>query len=638
MSNIYNAIQNLYNMDKTTWQEVLAELYNLVSNVDNKFDLFENKFGPLLGKEVTRELKKMYNNGSLAALINDKLLKDINTKVDAFKTKVSEQLDNNTNKVNDIAYNIKDFYQASENNWSKAIKRAINKSITDGNRKVYAPAGKYLISEPIYCNEAIEFFGAGDTTVFVPTRDFDLPTDIKDSKINNEFGAIFIFTMDNNTKIKNVEGFIDNLNLHDFVINGNKRKYKADAIHLNQLDHSHFYNLKIEEFNGSAMKLRYIRESDFINISTRYCGKVHLDGESEYTKGHPSIEIKPTNNDTSNLNHWLNVNVMCSYYTSLRLDRTNNTFTNCTFHSAGSWMDNLTTKGFPPLPVIDGEKCNYDVVQVINTYDTLQLKNTFSDCSIYWAGATKSQIYIENSVLFATNVIASTHWIKSDKSITGYGITCKNAIVFAETLDIGNNPIMFRDLGNSQLTFGNGIGYQNSTFNTDTSNIQNWDLKSVRQNINVNCYNLFKNQPMNFITDGKYDGSSRTYHTTFRKATDLSVLAYLSTLNSGKTLFAIKNGQLLLDKQTSMNTDKWKGSIWHDNDGFIKVRDNSNNGNEWTLSKAQYLQEVSSLPSLIPAFRGKIVLLQQTGKEDKPYLCIQNADGNLEWKPIALCE
>ena len=36
MENIYNAIQNVYNMDKTTWQEVLAELYNLVSNVENK--------------------------------------------------------------------------------------------------------------------------------------------------------------------------------------------------------------------------------------------------------------------------------------------------------------------------------------------------------------------------------------------------------------------------------------------------------------------------------------------------------------------------------------------------------------------------------------------------------------------------
>ena len=91
MSNIYNAIQNLYNMDKTTWQEVLAEMYNLVSNVENKFDLFENKFGSLLGKDVTRELKKMYNDGSLAALINDKILKDI-------KREFSEQLDTKANE------------------------------------------------------------------------------------------------------------------------------------------------------------------------------------------------------------------------------------------------------------------------------------------------------------------------------------------------------------------------------------------------------------------------------------------------------------------------------------------------------------------------------------------------------------
>ena len=74
MENIYNAIQNVYNMDKTTWQEVLAELYNLTSNVENKFDLFENKFGLLLGEEVTIELKKMYDDGSLASIINDKVL------------------------------------------------------------------------------------------------------------------------------------------------------------------------------------------------------------------------------------------------------------------------------------------------------------------------------------------------------------------------------------------------------------------------------------------------------------------------------------------------------------------------------------------------------------------------------------
>ena len=91
MENIYNAIQNVYNMDKTTWQEVLAELYNLVSNVENKFDLFENKFGQLLGEEVTIELKKMYDDGSLASLINDKLLKE-----------VSEQLDNINYKIKKI--------------------------------------------------------------------------------------------------------------------------------------------------------------------------------------------------------------------------------------------------------------------------------------------------------------------------------------------------------------------------------------------------------------------------------------------------------------------------------------------------------------------------------------------------------
>ena len=90
MENIYNAIQNVYNMDKTTWQEVLAELYNLVSKVENKFDTFENKFGSLLGEEVTRELKKMYDNGSLSSLINNKVLKDI-------KTEFSEQLKHKAN-------------------------------------------------------------------------------------------------------------------------------------------------------------------------------------------------------------------------------------------------------------------------------------------------------------------------------------------------------------------------------------------------------------------------------------------------------------------------------------------------------------------------------------------------------------
>ena len=93
MTNIYNAIQNLYNMDKETWQEVLCEMYTLVNNTSLKFDTFEQKFLLHLGNEVTKELKKMYANGSLASLINDVLLQDINEKVDNFKTEVNEQID-----------------------------------------------------------------------------------------------------------------------------------------------------------------------------------------------------------------------------------------------------------------------------------------------------------------------------------------------------------------------------------------------------------------------------------------------------------------------------------------------------------------------------------------------------------------
>ena len=133
MENIYNAIQNVYNMDKTTWQEVLAELYNLVSKVENKFDSFENKFGLLLGKEVTIELKKMYDDGSLASLINDVLLQDIN-----------EQLDNKVNK-NEIYLN--DYNNSDIDN----IKSALELSETTGKNVIF-DTKTYNVDENIILN------------------------------------------------------------------------------------------------------------------------------------------------------------------------------------------------------------------------------------------------------------------------------------------------------------------------------------------------------------------------------------------------------------------------------------------------------------------------------------------------------
>ena len=69
--NIYNSVQNLYNMDKTTWQEVLAELYNLVYQCEDNNSLtseeiieIENNVNKIIDKKI------MENNGWWKKLLN----------------------------------------------------------------------------------------------------------------------------------------------------------------------------------------------------------------------------------------------------------------------------------------------------------------------------------------------------------------------------------------------------------------------------------------------------------------------------------------------------------------------------------------------------------------------------------------
>lgn len=162
MENIYNAIQNVYNMDKTTWQEVLAELYNLVSNVENKFDLFENKFGSLLGEEVTIELKKMYDDGSLAALIN--------TKIDTFKTEFSEQLETKAKQsdLNTTNARIDNLIKNEGTSVDDIELQDIRVSV-DG--KVYSSAGNSIRSQirevdsKIIVNKSINLFDLSKVTL-----------------------------------------------------------------------------------------------------------------------------------------------------------------------------------------------------------------------------------------------------------------------------------------------------------------------------------------------------------------------------------------------------------------------------------------------------------------------------------------
>lgn len=98
--NIYNNIQNLYNMDFNSWQEVLAMMYNLVSDIEQKFENFEQRFEFMLGKEVTVVINKMYLDGTLASIINEEIFSDLNVKIDKIKNDIIFTLTNEVNRVN----------------------------------------------------------------------------------------------------------------------------------------------------------------------------------------------------------------------------------------------------------------------------------------------------------------------------------------------------------------------------------------------------------------------------------------------------------------------------------------------------------------------------------------------------------
>lgn len=98
--NIYNNIQNLYNMDFKSWQEVLAMMYNLVSDIEQKFENFEQRFELMVSKEVTEVINKMYLDGTLASIINEQIFSDLNVKIDKVKSDIMLTLTNEVNRIN----------------------------------------------------------------------------------------------------------------------------------------------------------------------------------------------------------------------------------------------------------------------------------------------------------------------------------------------------------------------------------------------------------------------------------------------------------------------------------------------------------------------------------------------------------
>ena len=90
---IFRTINNLYNMDGTTWREVLAEMYNRFGDMEKAYKEFEAKFDIKFPDEVKFKLNALIEDGTLGKLINNKLLGDINNKVDKTKEELTSQLD-----------------------------------------------------------------------------------------------------------------------------------------------------------------------------------------------------------------------------------------------------------------------------------------------------------------------------------------------------------------------------------------------------------------------------------------------------------------------------------------------------------------------------------------------------------------
>ena len=259
MTNIYNAIQNLYNMDKETWQEVLSEMYTLVNNTSLKFDTFEQKFLLHLGNEVTKELKKMYANGSLASLINDVLLQDINEKVDTFKTEVNEQVDTFKTEVNEQLEHIASIelnllhlgfkFDGSDES-DKFNQLLSNELYANKNITIIFPYGRTIILKNIVINTSKFIIIKGNNCII--------------NGNNNEY----VFVNNGNTALLNVENLILNgdIGLCNFEINASTTPSNATKLYAR--------NIEFKGSSNTAIGI-YMKATDFFSLENVVAWNLH---------------------------------------------------------------------------------------------------------------------------------------------------------------------------------------------------------------------------------------------------------------------------------------------------------------------------------------------------------------------------
>ncbi|MZK53303.1 BppU family phage baseplate upper protein [Clostridium beijerinckii] len=477
-------------------------------------------------------------------------------------TDISNQLANVNTQLSDIAINVKTFGAKGDSitDDTLAFQNAID-YCEENYKKLFIPDGTYLIGTVVIKNPII-IFGSGINTKIIPKGDLPVAGTYS---INTEFGALFVIEKNAETTILSVEDTLDGVEIHDLYIYGNKRQYTADAFHVAIGDHFKFYNLQIEELKGSAFKFYQARECLFDNITIRYCGKPHLIGESEITKGHPTIYAVEKVSDNTNSNQFNNIIVACSYYTAIRMmSTTGNYFNNCFVHQVPPVaLAKMIIKGLPDLDVdINGYKMNYEIVQFIDNLGSGKV-NFINNCEFVWGGYNKPCVDIQNQVLYFSNTAIGGHWnATNDGATPNQGVSIKG---------VGS----YLHLNNMQ--FNSGL----KTFDLTTTKIQVKNVTDIDANLasyySASEYIANNSKPFSLsnmviktlggevTTDSRYTckkevDTNNVYMTKISKMTD----------SNGLPMFEI-NGALFLESSTAGT--RWDGHIWRESN-IIKFKSN----------------------------------------------------------------
>ena len=220
-------INSVYDFNDFTLNELICKLAQkmdeVITQANESFNYLDWLKGQGLSDEVIKLMLEWKEDGTLEALINDVLLKDMQNELDNMQNdldNMQNDLDNIQNdiqndldniKTNHLNVNIRDFGAKCDGitDDTEAIKKAINKiKENNGKSSLDLSFGTILISENIVIPPLVKIYGRGIYKTIIKAKEgVSILLDItSDGIYNNEF---YDFTIDG-SNITNIKGIYFN--------------------------------------------------------------------------------------------------------------------------------------------------------------------------------------------------------------------------------------------------------------------------------------------------------------------------------------------------------------------------------------------------------------------------------------------